>query len=55
MGWGTPQQITTPNWQTMSVNDATQTVQGSGFPNAYARQEGHEAGVAFLKISNTAR
>ncbi|TKG60958.1 C40 family peptidase [Prauserella endophytica] len=54
MGWGTPQQVTTPtyaatkffehlmatpNWQTMSVNDAAQTVQGSGFPNAYAQHE----------------
>ncbi|WP_410658336.1 C40 family peptidase [Amycolatopsis sp. lyj-112] len=54
MGWGTPQQITTPtyaatkfferlnatpNWQSMSVNDAAQTVQGSGFPNAYAQHE----------------
>ncbi|UUV28601.1 C40 family peptidase [Amycolatopsis roodepoortensis] len=54
MGWGTVQQITTPtyaatkfferltatpNWQTMSVNDAAQTVQGSGFPNAYAQHE----------------
>ncbi len=54
MGWGTPQQITTPtyaaskffdhlmatpNWQAMSVNDAAQAVQGSGFPNAYARHE----------------
>ncbi|WP_410648015.1 C40 family peptidase [Amycolatopsis sp. cmx-4-54] len=54
MGWGTAQQITTPtyaatkfferltaapNWQTMSVNDAAQTVQGSGFPNAYAQHE----------------
>ncbi|QFU86753.1 C40 family peptidase [Amycolatopsis sp. YIM 10] len=54
MGWGTPQQITTPtyaatkffehltatpNWQTMSLNDAAQAVQGSGFPNAYAQHE----------------
>ncbi|MFE0025122.1 C40 family peptidase [Amycolatopsis sp. NPDC059021] len=54
MGWGTPQQITaptyaaikffehltaTPNWQKMSVNDAAQAVQGSGFPNAYAQHE----------------
>ncbi|OXM44509.1 C40 family peptidase [Amycolatopsis alba] len=54
MGWGSPQQITTPtyaatkfferltatpDWQTMSVNDAAQTVQGSGFPNAYAQHE----------------
>ncbi|MFE5566600.1 C40 family peptidase [Amycolatopsis japonica] len=54
MGWGSPQQITTPtyaatkffehltatpNWQTMSVNDAAQTVQGSGFPHAYAQHE----------------
>ncbi|GAB3000790.1 MULTISPECIES: C40 family peptidase [Amycolatopsis] len=54
MGWGTPQQVTTPtyaatkffehltatpNWQKMSVNDAAQTVQGSGFPNAYAQHE----------------
>jgi cell wall-associated NlpC family hydrolase len=54
MGWGTPDQITTPtfaaskffehllatpNWQAMSVNDAAQAVQGSGFPNAYAQHE----------------
>ncbi|QWF81043.1 C40 family peptidase [Amycolatopsis sp. CA-230715] len=54
MGWGSPQQVTTPsyaatkffehltatpNWQKMSVNDAAQTVQGSGFPNAYAQHE----------------
>ncbi|MEV8609511.1 C40 family peptidase [Amycolatopsis sp. NPDC051373] len=54
MGWGTPQQVTTPtyaatkffehltatpNWQKMSINDAAQTVQGSGFPNAYAQHE----------------
>jgi cell wall-associated NlpC family hydrolase len=54
MGWGTPQQVTTPtyaattffehltatpNWQTMSVNDAAQAVEGSGFPNAYAQHE----------------
>lgn len=54
MGWGTPQQVTTPtyaastffehlmatpNWQTLSVNDAAQAVQGSGFPNAYAQHE----------------
>ncbi|MDT8916058.1 C40 family peptidase [Amycolatopsis sp. PS_44_ISF1] len=54
MGWGTPQQITTPayaaakffdhlqavpNWQAMSVNDAAQAVQRSGLPNAYAQHE----------------
>lgn len=54
MGWGTPQQITTPSyaaakfyerllatpdWQTMSVTDAAQKVQQSGFPGAYARHE----------------
>ncbi|MFC3454337.1 C40 family peptidase [Amycolatopsis speibonae] len=54
MGWGTAQQITTPtyaatkfferltatpSWQTMSVNDAAQNVQGSGFPHAYAQHE----------------
>jgi cell wall-associated NlpC family hydrolase len=54
MGWGTPEQITTPtyaaskffehllatsNWQAMSVNDAAQAVQSSGFPNAYAQHE----------------
>ncbi|GAB2790488.1 C40 family peptidase [Amycolatopsis magusensis] len=54
MGWGTPQQITTPayaatqfyehltaipHWQAMSVNDAAQTVQGSGFPDAYTKHE----------------
>ena len=54
MGWGTPRQVTTPTyaaaqffetltatpkWQKMSVNDAAQTVQRSGFPNAYAQHE----------------
>ncbi|MFI5589387.1 C40 family peptidase [Amycolatopsis sp. NPDC051758] len=54
MGWGSPEEITTPtyaaskffdhlmatpNWQNMSVNDAAQAVQGSGFPNAYAQHE----------------
>ncbi|MER7859163.1 C40 family peptidase [Amycolatopsis japonica] len=54
MGWGTAQQITTPtyastkfferltatpHWQMMSVNDAAQAVQGSGFPHAYAQHE----------------
>ncbi|SFO04564.1 C40 family peptidase [Amycolatopsis rubida] len=54
MGWGTPQQVTTPgyaaakfyehllatpNWQAMSVTDAAQKVQQSGFPGAYARHE----------------
>jgi cell wall-associated NlpC family hydrolase len=55
MGWGTREHITipsyaatkfferlqaTPNWQRMSVTDAAQTVQRSGFPHAYAKQEG---------------
>ncbi|MBB3666200.1 cell wall-associated NlpC family hydrolase [Prauserella sediminis] len=54
MGWGTPQQITTPSyaatqfythlkaipgWQDMSITDAAQAVQRSGFPNAYAQHE----------------
>ncbi|WP_432850638.1 C40 family peptidase [Amycolatopsis sp. CA-161197] len=54
MGWGTPQQVTTPtyaatkffehltatpNWQQMSITAAAQSVQGSGFPNAYAQHE----------------
>ncbi|WP_275295847.1 C40 family peptidase [Amycolatopsis sp. La24] len=54
MGWGTPQQVTTPSyaaakfyehllatpgWQGMSVTDAAQKVQQSGFPGAYARHE----------------
>jgi cell wall-associated NlpC family hydrolase len=53
-GWGTPGQIMNPayaatqfyqhllrlpGWQTMSVNDAAQAVQRSGFPNAYAQHE----------------
>lgn len=53
-GWGTPAQITdptyaatqfyrhllaVPGWQRMSVNDAAQAVQRSGFPNAYAQHE----------------
>ncbi|UJW32611.1 C40 family peptidase [Saccharothrix sp. AJ9571] len=54
MGWGTPEQVTTPTyaatkffehllatpgWQQMSINDAAQAVQGSGFPDAYAKHE----------------
>ncbi|MFD4252473.1 C40 family peptidase [Amycolatopsis thermoflava] len=54
MGWGTPEQITTPtyaatqfyehllaipNWQAMSINAAAQAVQRSGFPHAYGPHE----------------
>lgn len=54
-GWGTPGQIMNPSyaatrfyqhllaipaWERMSVNDAAQAVQRSGFPNAYAQHEG---------------
>jgi cell wall-associated NlpC family hydrolase len=54
MGWGTPDQITTPayaaskffehlqatpGWEQMSVTDAAQAVQRSGFPDAYATHE----------------
>jgi cell wall-associated NlpC family hydrolase len=53
-GWGTPAQImnptyaatqfyrhllAVPGWQQMSVNDAAQAVQHSGFPDAYAQHE----------------
>src|SRR6266567_5563367 len=53
-GWGTPAQImnptyaatqfyrhllAVPDWQQMTVNDAAQAVQRSGFPNAYAQHE----------------
>ncbi|MGW5643660.1 M23 family metallopeptidase [Saccharopolyspora sp. NPDC003762] len=53
-GWGTREQIlnptysatqfyrhllAVPNWTAMSINDAAQTVQRSGFPHAYARHE----------------
>lgn len=53
-GWGTPAQITNPTyaasqfyqhlfavpgWQQLSVNDAAQTVQSSGTPDAYAQHE----------------
>ncbi|MEV0068831.1 MULTISPECIES: C40 family peptidase [unclassified Amycolatopsis] len=53
-GWGTPAQITTPayaaaafyqrlattpGWQQMSVTDAAQAVQHSGFPGTYAKHE----------------
>lgn len=53
-GWGNPEQIMNPvysstqfyrhllevpGWQQMSVNDAAQTVQRSGLPNAYAQHE----------------
>lgn len=54
MGWGTPAQIMNPThaatqfyqhllavsgWQQKSVNDAAQSVQRSGTPNAYAQHE----------------
>lgn len=54
MGWGSREQIMDPSyssrtfyrrlmkvdgWQDMSVNDAAQRVQRSGFPNAYAQHE----------------
>lgn len=53
-GWGSPAQIrdpaysatqfyqhllAVPDWQQKSVNDAAQTVQNSGVPNAYGRHE----------------
>jgi hypothetical protein len=53
-GWGTPAQILDPTyaatqfyrhllavsgWQQMSINDAAQAVQRSGYPAAYARHE----------------
>ncbi|GAA5109015.1 C40 family peptidase [Haloechinothrix salitolerans] len=53
-GWGTPAQIMNPSyattqfyqhlqnipsWERMSVNDAAQAVQRSGFPNAYSQHE----------------
>ncbi|MFI9389224.1 C40 family peptidase [Kutzneria sp. NPDC052558] len=53
-GWGTPAQImlptyaatqfyrhllAVPRWQQMSVNDAAQAVEQSGFPGAYAQHE----------------
>jgi cell wall-associated NlpC family hydrolase len=53
-GWGTPAQImdptyaatqfyrhllAIPGWQQMSVNDAAQAVERSGFPDAYAQHE----------------
>ncbi|KAA2245945.1 NlpC/P60 family protein [Solihabitans fulvus] len=53
-GWGTPQQIMdpaysarkfyehllgVPGWEQLSVNDAAQAVERSGFPDAYGRHE----------------
>ena len=53
-GWGTPDQVTNPDyaagkfyeallrvagWQTMSVTDAAQAVQRSAYPGAYAKHE----------------
>src|SRR5438309_12124922 len=53
-GWGSPAQIMNPSytatqfyrhllavpgWQQMSVNDAAQAVERSGFPDAYAQHE----------------
>jgi hypothetical protein len=53
-GWGTPAQVMNPEyaatqfyrhlikvrgWQGMSVNDAAQAVEKSGYPNAYAKHE----------------
>ncbi|GAA2100463.1 C40 family peptidase [Streptomyces albiaxialis] len=52
MGWGTPKQLhnptwaagkfyrallSVPGWEKMSVNDAAQAVEKSGFPDAYAK------------------
>lgn len=59
-GWGTPAQITNstyaatqfyrhllavPGWQQMSVNDAAQAVQRSGFPFAYGPHEQAARGI----------
>ena len=60
VGWGTPQQVATstytetkffehltatPNCQKMSLDDAAQTVPGSGFPTVYAQHRHHPRGT----------
>ncbi|WP_420843997.1 M23 family metallopeptidase [Lentzea albidocapillata] len=65
-GWGTPAQImnptysatqfykhllAVPGWQAMSLTNAAQTVQRSGFPNAYARHE-HAARIIVAAVHN---
>ncbi|MEC3979906.1 C40 family peptidase [Amycolatopsis sp. H20-H5] len=71
-GWGTPAQImepayaatqfyqhltAVPGWQQMSLNDAAQTVQRSGTPNAYGQHENTAeaivAAVAGVSCSST--
>lgn len=59
-GWGTPEQIMdptyaatqfyqhlrqVPRWQTLSLTDAAQTVQRSGYPDAYVKHEGRAAAI----------
>ena len=66
-GWGDPTKIMDPTysatqfyrhllavqgWQTMSVNDAAQTVERSGFPGAYAHHE-HAARVVVNAVQNS--
>lgn len=78
MGWGTRAQVTDPvyaskkfynvlkgvkGWEQMSVNDAAQAVERSGFPNAYAQHErravqivatfGPRTGGDYQQISST--
>ncbi|SDM99000.1 Peptidase family M23 [Lentzea albidocapillata subsp. violacea] len=65
-GWGTPAQImnptysatqfyqhllAVPGWQAMSLTNAAQTVQRSGFPDAYARHE-HAARIIVAAVHN---
>ncbi|MCJ7827116.1 MAG: hypothetical protein MUP36_02610 [Demequinaceae bacterium] len=66
-GWGTPEQIMDPHyatnsfydallrvedWESMSVTEAAQAVQRSGFPNAYA---GHEARAELWAVALSGR
>ena len=70
MGWGTPEQLmdpeyasrkfyekllTIPNWQSMSLMAASQAVQRSAYPNAYAKHEPLASLVVNLLTDGAAR
>jgi cell wall-associated NlpC family hydrolase len=69
-GWGTPAQIldptyaatqfyrhlqAVPGWQQMSLNDAAQTVQRSGTPNAYGQHEKTAEAIVEAVVSGNSR
>ncbi|MER7269189.1 hypothetical protein ABT344_12885, partial [Micromonospora carbonacea] len=67
-GWGTPEQITDPEyattaflkglrqvdgWQNMALTDAAQTVQVSAYPDAYAQWEQQAADLVTQHWNNS--